>query len=42
MYAIPMIYWNDVHKRLAKVCAALGVEDRSDEFALEDHGASEM
>ena len=42
MYAIPMIYWNDVHKRLAKVCAVLGVEDRSDEFALEDHGASEM
>lgn len=41
MFALPTIYWNDVHKRLADVCAALGVEDRSEEFAL-DRGASEM
>lgn len=34
--------WPEIDTVLAKVCAVLGVEDQSEEFALEDHGASEM
>lgn len=30
LFGIPTTYWNDVHKCLATVCEALGVEDRSD------------
>lgn len=34
-FGIPTIYWNEVHKTLATVCAALGVEDRSDQHLTE-------
>ncbi len=34
--------WSQINGALSAVSVAMGIEDRSDEFALEDHGASEM
>lgn len=33
-FPIPTCYWNDVHSRLAEVCAAIGIEDLSEKFAI--------
>jgi len=38
IFDAPDTAWLAVNDTLAAVCAALGVEDRSEEFALEDHG----
>lgn len=39
LFGVPDTYWNEVHRTLAAVCAALGVEDRSESVLPE--GADE-
>lgn len=38
LFGVPVMPYIEVHDTLAAICAALGVEDRSEEFAIEGDG----